>query len=78
MGLLEVLEWLTWHSLEEGSTHGVIDAVGGIPVVHEDNSLFRDAVAPYQVIRMANISLDTTERAQKQRDRHGAAAESRY
>ena len=78
--LLAVLEWLAWHSLEEGSTHGVIDAVGGIPVAHEDNSLFRDAVAPHQVIRMANISLDLTEHAQKQHDRHAAAAaaENRY
>ena len=36
-----------------------MDTVGGIPVAHEDDSLFWNAVSPHQVIGVANISLDT-------------------
>ena len=49
-----------------------MEAVGNIPVAHEDNSLFRDAVAPHHVIRVANISLDTIQHILVERTRKHA------
>lgn len=49
-------------SLEKRPPDGIVDAISSVTVTHKNDSLLGDAVASYDVIRMAYISLENTRR----------------